>query len=330
MPDTSKRIDDRTFFILYALTKQPDLRVPTLSALYGETPFNEICIEFDNLKRFEIETMLTYAPSEAVDMETLEKIKEYETEIKEFLTGEGFAQQTSIVARKLVPYAAEAQFICKSPERLQEKIDEYFTNSESSRKLYFYNYEKHLKIFEEVNEWAITGMTAPYKIGFDRFLQFIHEKNISKYAFFHFLYQLEKSGSIKISELSVQGGVPLIIFETLKQKIHKPVKKEVPQGRELAHFQTLHLYENGIIDTAQDGKFFRCDTIEARLFEMFFRQPYQNHSYRSIESRIGVYKEMPKRISKARIKLQRILKNNNKKYFINNQKNKTYKFTQPD
>ena len=330
MPDTSKRIDDRTFFILYALTKQPDLRVPTLSALYGETLFNEICIEFDNLKQFEIETKLTYAPSEDADIEILEKIKEYENEIKEFLNRKMGVQHTSIVARKLAPYAAKPQFICRSPEKLQEKIDEYFTNSESSRKLYFYNYEKHLKIFKKLKEWAITGMSAPYKIGFNRFFEFIPEKNKSKYAFFHFLYQLEKSGSIKISEFAFQEGSPLIIFENWNQKIHKPVKKEVPQGRELAHFQTLHLYENGIIDTAQEGKFFRCDNIEVSLFEMFFNQPYQNHSYRSIESRIGVYKEMPKRISKARIKLQRILKNNNKKYFINNQKNKTYKFTQPD
>lgn len=330
MPDTLKRIDDRTFFIMYALTKQPWLYVPILSILYGEMPFKEICIEVDNLKKFGIETMLTYLPSENIDIKTLEKIKEYEIEIKEFLNGERGVQQTSIVARKLVPYAAKAQFTCRSPERLQEKIDEYFTNSESSRKLYFYNYEKHIKIFKKLKEWAITGMTAPYKIGFDRFSQFIQEENISKYAFFHFLYQLEKSGSIKISELSVQEGFPLIIFETLNQKIHEPVKKEVPSGRELANFITLHLYENGIIDTAQEGKFFRCDNIEVSLFEMFFKQPYKNYSYSSIESRIGVDKEMPKRISKVRTKLQRILKNNNKKYFINNQKNKTYKFTEPD
>lgn len=330
MPDSLKRIDDRTFFIMYALTKQPCLYVPILSILYGEMPFKEICIELDNLKKFGIETMLTYLPSENVDIKTLEKIKEYEIEIKEFLNGERGVQQTSIVARKLVPYVAKAQFICKSLERLQEKIDEYFTNSELSRNLYFYNYEKHIKIFKKLKEWAITGMTAPYKIGFNRFSQFIQEKNISKYAFFHFLYQLEKSGSIKISELSVQGGFPLIIFETLNQKVHEPVKKETPSGRELANFITLHLYENGIIDTAQEGKFFRCDNIEVSLFEMFFKQPYKNYSYRAIESRIGVDKEMPKRISKARTKLQRILKNNNKKYFINNQKNKTYKFTEPD
>lgn len=329
MPDTLKRIDDRTFFILYALAKQPSLCIPTLSMLYGKLPFKEICKEFDNLKKFEIETKLTYAPSEDADIEILEKIKDYETEIKKFLNKKGGVPHTSIVARKLVPYAANPQFICRSPEKLEEKIDEYFTNSESSRKLYFYNYEKHLKIFKKLKEWAMTGMSAPYKIGFNRFFEFIPEKNKSKYAFFHFLYQLEKSGNIKISEFAFQEGSPLIIFENWNQKIHKPEKKEVPQGRELAHFQTLHLYENGIIDTAQEGKFFRCDNIEVSLFEMFFNQPYQSHSYSEIESRIGVYKEMPKRISKARTKLKTILKNN-KKYFINNKKNKTYKFTQQD
>lgn len=327
MPDAIERIDDRTFFILYALTKHTVLYIPALSMLYGERFFRDIFRDFNFLNDFDIEIELTYAPACNLDIEKLKQINEYEVEILEFIEQKRRCSEISLIAQKLVPYAMAGEFICKHPETLIEKIDAYLMQSEKSRSLNFYNIEKHLKVFEEVKKWAITGMSAPYKIGFDRFLEYITETNKTKYSFFHFLYQLEKSHIIKISELSFQERYPLIIFDNWKQKIHNSAQKNAPRGRELASFETLHLYENGICDTAQRNEFFQCDNIEVTIFKIFFNQPYQEKSYGFIATALSLTEnDIPKRISKARRKLRKISGRSGKVYFINNQKNKTYKF----
>ena len=55
MPATA--IDDRTFFILYALTKKPDLQISKLYSFYEECSFENIVKNLDILENFEIEIL---------------------------------------------------------------------------------------------------------------------------------------------------------------------------------------------------------------------------------------------------------------------------------
>ncbi len=331
MPDVIEKIDDRTFFILYALTKNPCIEIPIISMLYNNLSFIEIDRELKFLSTFDINIKIKYTPRPDLDFKKLEMIEKYKTEIIDFIENKNL-YNISLITQKLLPDVINCEFSHNESQNLKKVINNYIEKSLESRKLYFYNKEKHIKILKKIKEWAMAGMSAPYKIGFDRFLTYITEPNKSKYAFFHFLYQLEQSKNIQISELGFQNGYPLIIFDHFRNDSRKKaLKKDVPQNREIVNFETLHLFENSIVDTAQDNKFFHCDNIEVEIFKHFFRSPYINFSYADIAKFLSLNeKDIPKRISKARKKLKTIVINKNRLFFINDQKNKTYKLTNPE
>lgn len=327
MPDTTKPMNDKTFFILYTLTKSQGIDISTISALYDNYSITDILKEFDLLNKFGVNIKIYYNENLNTPLKILEKIEKYKEDIINCINNIGKIEQYSVSVQKLLPYSIGCSFSSADPEKISKEIDDYLLSSVDSRNLYFYNLETHVKIFKKIKQWAKNNMVAPFKIGYDRFFEHITENNTSKYAFFHFLYEQEKKKVIKISELSFQDDEPLIIFEDWKEKIHK-IKVPEPEGDEISRFLPLYLYQNGIYNSASN-KFYKCDNIEVLTFQLFFSQPYVEYTYDQIAGVLGLSstKDVTKRISKARKHLKEIVgKNNNTEYFINNQSKKKYRF----
>ena len=327
MLDTTRPIDDRTFFILYALTKSSGLEISTISTFYKNYSIKDILNEFELLNECGVDIELNFSINLKMPVGIVEKIEGNKNKIEDCINNIRKIEQYSVTVQKLLPFAMWCRFSCTAPDKITKVIDDYLSASVNSRSLYFYNLETHVKIFKKVKQWATNNMVSPYKIGYDRFFEYITENNTSKYAFFHFLYEQEKEKVIKISELLFQDDEPLIIFEDWKGKIHK-IKLPEPEGDEIARFIVLHLYQNGIYNMASKN-FYKCDNIEVLTFQLFFSQPYKEFTYDQIADNLGLSstKDIPKRISKARKHLKEIVgKNNNTEYFINNQLKKKYKF----
>lgn len=327
MLDITRPINDKTFFILYALTKGSGIDISTISVLYNNYSITDVLKEFDLLNKFGVKIKIYYNVNLNTPLKILEKIEEYKEDIKDCINNIGKIEQYSVSVQKLLPYSIGCSFFSADPEKISKEIDNYLLLSVDSRNLYFYNLEAHVTIFKKIKQWAKNNVVAPFKIGYDRFFEYITENNTSKYAFFHFLYEQEKEKVIKISELLFQDDEPLIIFEDWKGKIHK-IKLPEPEGDEIARFIVLHLYQNGIYNMASKN-FYKCDNIEVLTFQLFFSQPYKEFTYDQIADNLGLSstKDIPKRISKARKHLKEIVgKNNNTEYFINNQLKKKYKF----
>ena len=322
MPDVTKPIDDNTFFILYVLTKRTEIEISKMYSFYNDSSYKNIINNLEILKNFGIEIRLAFDPSLDAPLDIIEKIEQNNEDICKCI--EHLADIKSAIIKKIIPYAITCTFNCDVPEKLKEKIDKYLEASCESRKKYYYLHDIHLNVFKKVKDWASKTQTAPYKIGIDRFLERTGENNNSKYAFFHFLYELEKTKNIGISELNLSDDKPLVVFEKWKSKIHKSTKVK-PRGNEIAPpFKTFHLYENGILNTAFPDNFCRCEDLEVKVFELFFNKPY-NVSYSEIATVLGVeISEVSKRIYKNREKMKKVSILKNVKYFYNNQKDKTY------
>ena len=325
--DTTRPIDDRTFFILYALTKSSGLEISTISTFYKNYSIKDILNEFELLNECGVDIELNFSINLKMPVGIVEKIEGNKNEIEDCINNIRKIEQYSVTVQKLLPFAMWCRFSCTAPDKITKVIDDYLSASVNSRSLYFYNLETHVKIFKKVKQWATNNMVSPYKIGYDRFFEYITESNKTKYAFSHFLYEQERAKIIKISELLFQDDNPLIIFEKWKEKTHKKKEPE-PEGDEKEKFELLYLYRNGIHNMAND-RFYKCDNIEFLTFHLFFSQPYQEFTYDQIAAALGLSstKDIPKRISKARKHLKEILgKNNNTEYFINNQLKKKYRF----
>lgn len=326
MPDTTRPINDRTFFILYALTKSSGLEISTISTFYKNYSIKDILNEFELINECGVDIELNFSINLKIPVEIVEKIEGNKNDIEDCINNIDKIEQYSVTVHKLLPFAMWCRFCCTAPDKITKVIDDYLSASVNNRSLYFYNLETHVKIFKKVKQWATNNMVSPYKIGYDRFFEYITESNKTKYAFFHFLYEQEKTKVIKISELLFQDDNPLIIFEKWKEKTHKKKEPE-PEGAEIVAFYIFHLYKNGVYNAASK-KFYKCDNIEFLTFRLFLSQPCQEFTYEQIAAVLGLssINDVPKRISKARKHLNKIVGNNNTEYFINNQSKKKYKF----
>ncbi len=321
MPVTA--INDNTFFILYSLTKKPSIEITKIVSFYNDFSYENLVKNFDILTEFQVDIKLSFYQASDIPLNIIEKIEQYKDDICKSLENIEKPEKIPIIVKNLIPYAITCNFSCADTEILKEKIEEYLATSVKSRERYFYLPEIHFQVLKKVKNWALKTQTSPYKISISRFLERTGEQDNSKYAFFHFLYEQEKAKNLEISELNVYDDKPLIIFENWKEKMHRP-KKIQPTGSELVRFQTLHLYENGILNTAKPNEFLRCENLEVEVFKLFFNRP-NNISYTKIAEVLGInVKEVPKRISKNRIKMKKIAPLKDVEYFHNNRKNKTY------
>lgn len=300
MPATA--IDDRTFFILYALTKKPDLQISKLYSFYEECSFENIVKNLDILENFEIEIKLEFEPSSDIPLDIIKMIESHEQDILNSLCN---IKNASLIVKKLIPYAITLNLYCNNQKKLDSKIQEYLQTSSASRQLYFYNPQKHFSIFKNVKEWATTTQTAPYKISINRFFSQTKEENNSKYAFFHFLYEQEKIGAVKIQSIELQTGEPIIIFENWQNKIHKP--KEKSKGKILSYFPPFTLYENGI-ESSINSKFIYLEPLQQTLYRYCFAHNKDLFTYTRLAKilRISV-EEVPKRISNIQAPIRKLL-----------------------
>lgn len=148
MPDVIEKIDDRTFFILYALTKNPCIEIPIISMLYNNLSFIEIDRELKFLSTFDINIKIKYTTRPDLDFKKLEMIEKYETEIMNFIKNKNL-YNISLITQKLLPDVINCKFSHNESENLTKVINNYIEKSLESRKLYFYNKEKHIKILKK-------------------------------------------------------------------------------------------------------------------------------------------------------------------------------------
>lgn len=317
MPEAVERLDDRTFFILYALTKRLSLTIDYIHRLYPDKSIIEILKEFDFFcEILPISINLSYNVDYSLDEDKIEKIEQRKEKL-EYLINNGLQiNGCSAMELKLLPYVLKCNFECSEKDDVKARLDDYCVNSIASRKKYYSSDERHHDVFKRVCQWAKHEIgTAPYKVGLDRFLECVKDKNKSKYAIFHFLYQLESAGSIYVEELSFQADYPFIIFTPLKEKIHKP-KVVAPNGDEICHYELLYLFENGILNSAQPNNFVKCEDLEVKLLKLFLSHPIRKHSYQEIDDLFGGTVDFQKKISRVRSKLKKACSPNGAHYNI--------------
>lgn len=314
MPEAIERLDDRTFFVLYALSKGYPLMVDYIYRLYPGKTIDKIFEEFDDFApELCIKIVFSYQRNLYLSEEIIEKLEAREKNLESLIPTDFWTRlkEISMLDLKLLPYVLRCEFCCPDNEKVKMWLDDYLIRSVASRKKYYSSYERHHAVFKKVCEWARKEMCSPpFKVGLNRFLERVEDEDKSKCAFFHFLYELEQNGEIQIAELAFRDNYyPFIIFTPLTKIGRKPRPKQIePRGEEISHYTTLHLYENGLFNSAAPDNFVKCEDLEVDLLKGFFKQPKREHSYAEVAALLHTKdtKLAQKKISNVRRKLKAV------------------------
>ena len=201
-------IDDNTFFIIYALSKQNKIDVSCLSHLYPNKNIKQILDTFNILiDELHIKIHFYDNKNSNEDAKVLQIIKDN----NKHLSGLAEVLNTEIkynvdfgldifeaVENKVAPIILGCKFEHSDKKFVQNWIKNYFEKSENFRKKLFHHEEVHEKVFRKVLKMAKNNMSAPYNITLKDFEFFSTKVDLPqhRYAFFHYLYEQEKLGKI--------------------------------------------------------------------------------------------------------------------------------------
>lgn len=285
MPDTSKRIDDRTFFILYALAKKGHLDLPNVKTLYDfelDTT-RGILDELEKLRRGnEVKIEFYFSENENAEDKITEKIFENKKNYLELIGQLNNCVQNNIsltqdidfqtLAIKYFAYILGCRFSIK--DELQagfiKRFENYFNHQEPINRLY--TDKEHQAVFKKYFKTPDGKNMLPNpKIKISRITGMINDypKICTRYNFWHFIKKLEKIDLIEVHNLFIDENEPTIDF-TIKNTT-KFLNKKLKGSIFIKKYGSFTLYNDKIVYKHNSVPIER--RYQAKLLQYAFENP---------------------------------------------------------
>ena len=285
MPDTSKRIDDRTFFILYALAKKGHLDLPNVKTLYDfelDTT-RGILDELEKLRRGnEVKIEFYFSENENAEDKITEKIFENKKNYLELIGQLNNCVQNNISMTqninfqipsiKYFAYILGCRFSIRDELQASfvEKFENYFNHQEPINRLYP-DKEHHAVFKKYFNTHDGKNMLLNPKIKIGRITGMVEDypKVCTRYNFWHFIKKLEKLDIIQVHNLFIDENEPTIDF--IINNTQKFLSKTLKESILVKKYGKLTLYNDKIVYKANSVPIERG--YQLKLLQYAFENP---------------------------------------------------------
>lgn len=285
MPDTSKRIDDRTFFILYALAKKGHLDLPNVKTLYDfelDTT-RGILDELEKLRRGnEVKIEFYFSENENAEDKITEKIFENKKNYLELIGQLNNCVQNNISMTqninfqipsiKYFAYILGCRFSIRDELQASfvEKFENYFNHQEPINRLYP-DKEHHAVFKKYFNTHDGKNMLLNPKIKISRITGMVEDypKVCTRYNFWHFIKKLEKLDIIQVHNLFIDENEPTIDF--IINNTQKFLSKTLKESILVKKYGKLTLYNDKIVYKANSVPIERG--YQLKLLQYAFENP---------------------------------------------------------
>jgi len=262
MSEAVERLDDRTFFILYALSKHNCFNLPNVRFLYNlqQDDIQYVLNEFQKLYNpghIKVTFSMTYPHPNA--KHSLEMIVGHETELEGIIAnmnsnvaaGLGIMNGVSVL-NPLLEYLLD--ILCVNFSLKDEKSSEfsvclefYFNMQRPIARIY--GEEEHYNIIRKYFKTADgRQMKCNPKTKLSRYTALIeeYERRATRFNFWHFFKRQEEKQIIQVNHLSIDESEPTIDYSVLDEKMffERKVKESVEYGR----YSSLILYNDKIVN----------------------------------------------------------------------------------
>jgi len=273
MPQKIDRINDNTFFVLYALSKTGNLDIPCLRFIYQYEQAQDIFAELKRLQSGKkININYNLAPpniDEQISKNIFDNKEFYESAIKQLNDGEKLDFYNPIM--KYLPFATGCSFKLKDTiDKFCSDFERYFEKQEPHNGIY--NFNQHHEVIKKYFKTPDGNMLLPNpKIKLSRITEQVknYDKCYSRYNFWHYFKQLEKDNLIKINNLLIDENEPTIDFTVLN------VDKFISQNQEISEqiktYRGIILYNDKIEYAGKSEKIDR--PYKARVIKFVLDNP---------------------------------------------------------
>ena len=258
MPATAERLDDRTFFILYALTKSKKLELSNLRCLYNiedldnsQKIFKELTLLQDN---FKIAIKFFLAPTNQnieKAQRIYENIKTYESIIEQ-LNSDISSIKDIDFTNPVMLYLADAigcNFLIgnRDYEKFKKRLNGYYSKQKPYKRIY--NLADHrteiIKYFKSAD--GKKHLPNP-KIKLSRITNLIenYQECQTRYNFWHTFKEIENSGLIRVDNLLIDENEPTIDFTV--PDIRKFIRKKPKEDKILKSIEQFDIYSDKIVN----------------------------------------------------------------------------------
>lgn len=340
MLDTCLEIDDKNFFILYALSKSGKIDIPCLKWLYSDELITAFLEVVDFLRaQFPMEIEFYWNNNYNADINTLDKIKvnieEYNT-IPEILNTEikygvdfGLDNFESL-DKKLATSFLGCRLKCYDTKNLQNSLKNYFIDTQEKRNQKFYDFDMQKKIYEKLVNIIPQSKKSKYLIiTLNEFMNVVMQSNYqsSRYSLFHLFYFLEKTRKLNVKELVFLNNTPAAVIYNSNNISNNPE----PYGKELGHYEVFSIYENKVILCSKTGECKKISPQQFAVFEYCFNNSSRMITYENLAKVMCVsIDKVPQTLGKNTKIIKDLLKKNTVSIFENHQKEQYYILTNKD
>lgn len=340
MPDTCLKIDDKNFFILYALSKSGKIDIQCLKWLYSDELITEFLEVIDFLRlQFPINIEFYWNNNYNADINTLEKIKEkieeYNT-IPEILNTEikygvdfGLDRFESL-GKKLATEFLGCRLECCDTKNLQDMLKDYFKNTQEKRNQIFYDFDMQKRMYEKlVDIIPQSENSKDIIISLNEFMNIVEKSDYqsSRYSLFHLIYYLETTRKLKVRGLTFHNNTPAAVILNKDNISRNPE----PDGKELGHYEVFSIYENGVIFCSKTGECKKISRQQFAVFKYCFNNSSKKITYQELAVVMQVSVDMvPQTLGKNTRIIKDLLKKDKVSIFENHQKEQYYILTNKD
>lgn len=260
MPDTIKPIDDRIFFILYALSLNEKLEIRCLEWLYNYKVLDnaeKILREMDFLYReWRIILSFKIAPlcnDEKISQYIYEHIEEYKNVIQVINNSlnhsEKFLDKLDFhnPIMRYLSFAIGCDFELPENNRIifQGRLNNYIKRPKLNSGIY--SFEQHRQIMKNYFKTPDGQELLPNpKIKLSRLTNLIPDYKITctRYNFWHIFRQMENLNIIKVNHLFMDECEPTIDFQVLNKKKFETIK--INESKREMEYNEVILYNDKI------------------------------------------------------------------------------------
>ena len=277
MPATA--IDDRTFFILYALHINKELDIPNITMLYNGELDNCVSIlkELIFIKQLEeLNIKFIYNPS-FINQSNRENICKYKEEIEQIIEQLNATNPVIDWNNPAVDYLLQVlecyiQVKKEYVDEFERNFENYCQSAQPTNRIY--PYKKHQ---DYINKYLKSDdgkniMPQP-KIKISRITSLIpdYNKTYTRYNFWHHFEKLEKKELIKVKNLFIDEREPTIDFIINNSKTFFLRKEK--QTQLITRVENFELYNNKIVNSSTGVESIKIGGYKVKLLKYALENP---------------------------------------------------------
>lgn len=273
MPKIIKRMNDNTFFILYALSKHNELKIDCLKYLYQFEETEKIFEELEALQKHRVFKITFFKAPRSCDEKVATVLYKNTEAVDELIDTLNYNIENNISVLKALDFhnplmnyfnsavGCKIELIIEC-EKLQKFIDRYYKHQRPIDRIYSLAVHRQCigKYFKGDDG---KNMLPNPKIKLSRITDLItnHKKHNSRYNFWHSFKRFEADGHIKISNLLIDEYEPTVDFEVpnIRKFIRVSKKEPVLEYRD----RQFEIYTDIIINL-KNGKYEPCNQKSVR------------------------------------------------------------------